>query len=108
MTASTSSPRRAATEVVDGVRAAAREGRPAQRRGLWVSYLSPYALELALGAPHDTDTSDAPDAAAPRPDWVGLDLQHGAIEVADAIGLCASSNGTASPSSRACRATTRR
>ncbi len=61
------------------MRTAAREGRPAQRRGLWVSYLSPYALELALGAPHDT--------GGPRPDWVGLDLQHGAIEVADVIGL---------------------
>jgi 4-hydroxy-2-oxoheptanedioate aldolase len=50
---------------VEMVRAAARERRPAQQRGFWVSYLSPYGLEVAL------------DAA---PDWVGLDLQHGDLD----------------------------
>ncbi len=64
MTASTP-PESAAAQAVEAVRASARDGRPAQRRGFWVSYLSPYALEIAL------DT---------RPDWVGLDLQHGDLE----------------------------
>ena len=51
---------------VETVRAAGRERRPARRGGLWVSFLSPYALEVALDA-----------GPGVLPDWVGLDLQHG-------------------------------
>lgn len=65
-----------ATELVDAVRAAGREGRPAQRRGLWVSFLSPYALEVALDA--------GPEVV---PDWIGLDLQHGDLDVSHVAGL---------------------
>lgn len=41
-------------------------------RGLWLSCLTPFALELA-------------DLAGV--DWLGVDLQHGALEVADLPGL---------------------
>ena len=61
---------------VDTVRAAGRERRPAQRRGLWVSFLSPYALEVALDA--------GPGAV---PDWIGLDLQHGDLDTTHVAGL---------------------
>lgn len=61
---------------VDAVRSAGRAGRPAQRRGLWVSFLSPYALEVAL---------DAGRRAVP--DWIGLDLQHGDLDTTHVAGL---------------------
>jgi 2-keto-3-deoxy-L-rhamnonate aldolase RhmA len=41
-------------------------------RGLWLSATNPYALELL----HPR-----------RADWVGLDLQHGALDLAAAVGL---------------------
>ncbi len=63
-------------ELVDAVRTAGRERRPAQRRGLWVSYLSPYALEVAL----DADPGSVPD-------WIGLDLQHGDLDPSYVAGL---------------------
>ena len=65
-----------AQEFVEAVRAAGRESRPAQLRGLWVSYLSPYALEVALDA-----------GAGAVPDWVGLDLQHGDLDTSHVAGL---------------------
>lgn len=72
MTPTTPPPGSSAARSVDAVRAAGRDGGPAQRRGFWVSYLSPYALEIALD---------------PRPDWVGLDLQHGDLMPHDVAGL---------------------
>lgn len=42
------------------------------RQGLWVSYLSPYALEITAGW---------------GPDWIGIDLQHGDLELHDLPGL---------------------
>jgi 4-hydroxy-2-oxoheptanedioate aldolase len=42
------------------------------RRGLWVSYLDPYGLEVASGC---------------GADWVGVDLQHGNLEPHDLPGL---------------------
>jgi 4-hydroxy-2-oxoheptanedioate aldolase len=76
----TAAARPAQTETVDAIRAAGREGRPAQRRGLWVSYLTPYALEIAL-------SGFAGDDAGRGPDWLGIDLQHGAVEVSEVPGL---------------------
>jgi 2-keto-3-deoxy-L-rhamnonate aldolase RhmA len=60
------------SDLVTAVREAARSRRPAKRRGFWVSYLSPYALEAAL---------------TPGVAWVGLDLQHGDIDAGDVAGL---------------------
>jgi hypothetical protein len=60
--------------------AAAGEG-DGLRRGLWLSYLDPYGLEVAAGC---------------GADWVGVDLQHGNLEphalpgllrVAESVGL---------------------
>lgn len=42
------------------------------RRGLWLSYLDPYGLEVATGC---------------GADWVGVDLQHGNLELHDLPGL---------------------
>ncbi|MGC5585854.1 HpcH/HpaI aldolase family protein [Ornithinimicrobium sp. W1665] len=42
------------------------------RRGLWLSFLDPYGLEVATGC---------------GPDWVGVDLQHGNIETHHLPGL---------------------
>lgn len=42
------------------------------RRGLWVSFLDPYGLEVVLGS---------------GVDWLGLDLQHGNLEPSDVPGL---------------------
>lgn len=42
------------------------------RRGLWVSFLDTYGLEVALGS---------------GVDWLGLDLQHGNLEPSDVPGL---------------------
>ena len=41
-------------------------------QGLWLSFLTPFALELA-------------DVAGV--DWLGVDLQHGDLEVRDLAGL---------------------
>ncbi|MGC5585401.1 HpcH/HpaI aldolase family protein [Ornithinimicrobium sp. W1665] len=51
--------------------AAAGEGE-GLRRGLWVSFLNPYGLEVVVGS---------------GVDWVGLDLQHGDLEPTDVPGL---------------------
>lgn len=45
---------------------------PGLRRGLWVSFLSPYGLEVSLAA---------------GADWLGVDLQHGDLDVPDIPGL---------------------
>ncbi|MGB3858627.1 MAG: aldolase/citrate lyase family protein [Ornithinimicrobium sp.] len=42
------------------------------RAGLWVSYLDPYGLEVVSGC---------------GPDWIGVDLQHGNLELAALPGL---------------------
>lgn len=42
------------------------------RRGLWLGYLDPYGLEVALGC---------------GVDWIGVDLQHGNLEPRDLPGL---------------------
>ena len=59
-------------DVVHRLRQAAANGRPAGLRGLWVSFLSAYGLEVA---------------ASCGADWLCLDLQHGDLEVADVAGL---------------------
>lgn len=64
--------RRTVRDEVAAIRSAAGGGQPAGRRGFWVSFLSPYGLEVAL------DT---------RPDWVALDLQHGDLDIAGVSSL---------------------
>lgn len=61
-----------ARDVRATLRAAADDGEPALRSGLWVSFLGPYGLEVA-----------APGGA----DWLGIDLQHGDLDVEDVPGL---------------------
>lgn len=54
------------------LRAAATGEGDGLRRGLWLSYLDPYGLEVAVGC---------------GADWIGVDLQHGNIEPRDLPGL---------------------
>ena len=42
------------------------------RRGLWIGFLDPYGVEVAVGSGMD---------------WLGVDLQHGNLEVRDLPGL---------------------
>lgn len=42
------------------------------RRGLWLTFLTPYGLELSASA---------------RIDWLGVDLQHGDLRLDDLAGL---------------------
>jgi len=52
-----------------------RAGGPARtcRRGLWLTFLSPFGLEVA--------------AAADGAEWIGIDVQHGDLELADVAPL---------------------
>jgi 2-keto-3-deoxy-L-rhamnonate aldolase RhmA len=52
-----------ASGFVDGLRA----GTLATSRGLWVTFLSPFGLEVAAGS---------------GADWIGVDLQHGDLDLA--------------------------
>lgn len=54
------------------LRAAAAGGGPALRQGLWLTFLGPYGLEVA---------------ASGGADWLGVDLQHGDLDVSDVPGL---------------------
>ena len=54
------------------LRAAAAGGGPALRRGLWLTFLGPYGLEVA---------------ASGGADWLGVDLQHGDLDVSDVPAL---------------------
>ncbi len=51
-------------------------GPPAGLRGLWVTLLSPFGVEALV-----------PAAADSRLDWIGLDLQHADLGVADVAAL---------------------
>ncbi len=57
-----------------GFAAELRAGGPARarRRGLWVTFLSPFGLEVA---------------AACGAEWIGIDVQHGDLEIADVAPL---------------------
>lgn len=60
-----------------GLRARASDGGPpAGLRGLWVTMLSPFGIEALLPAATDSGL-----------DWIGLDLQHGDLRVADVAAL---------------------
>jgi 2-keto-3-deoxy-L-rhamnonate aldolase RhmA len=59
-------------DVTGRLRAATSPTGTGLRRGLWVSFLGAYGLELAV-------TSGA--------DWVGIDLQHGDLQPSDVPGL---------------------
>ena len=61
-------------DLVLALRSGAAVGEPQARRGLWVGFLSAYGLEAALGEP---------TARAGAIEWVGLDLQHGDLDLAD-------------------------
>ncbi len=54
------------------LRAAAADGGPGLRQGLWVTFLGPYALEVATSG---------------GADWLGVDLQHGDLDLGDVPGL---------------------
>jgi len=70
------------------------------RRGLWVSFLSAYGLEAALGGPPpggsaygdkaDGDQTGGDQTGGDQSGgihWLGLDLQHGDLDLADVIPL---------------------
>jgi 4-hydroxy-2-oxoheptanedioate aldolase len=65
-----------ASDFVPMLHASAAERVPSGRRGLWVSFLSAYGLEVVLGA-----------RRADGIDWIGLDLQHGDLGLGDVIPL---------------------
>lgn len=56
----------------DELRGAAAQGRPSGKRGLWLSFLDAFGLEVSV---------------LTSADWVGVDLQHGALEPSDVPGL---------------------
>ena len=58
--------------VTERLRAATSPTGTGLRRGLWVSFLSAYGLEIAAGS---------------GADWLGVDLQHGDLEPSDVPGL---------------------
>jgi len=49
-----------------------RAGGRAGRRGLWLTFLSPFGLEVAGGC---------------GAEWIGIDVQHGDLELADVAPL---------------------
>jgi 4-hydroxy-2-oxoheptanedioate aldolase len=49
-----------------------RAGGGAGRRGLWLTFLSPFGLEVAGGC---------------GAEWIGIDVQHGDLDVADVAPL---------------------
>ena len=96
----------AASDLVSALRTAAVDRRPSARRGLWVSFLSAYGLEAALGglplggtaygnnkaggdpaSDHPAGGDQAGGDQAGGIDWLGLDLQHGDLNLADVIPL---------------------
>lgn len=56
----------------DDLRAAAADRRPSGKRGLWLSFLDAYGLEVSV---------------LTAADWLGVDLQHGVLEPGDVPGL---------------------
>jgi len=79
-----------ASDLVAMLRAAAADRMPSGRRGLWVTLLSAYGLEAVLGARRAApDTSGAATTAtgADAIDWIGLDLQHGELDLGDVVPL---------------------
>ena len=90
----------AASDLVSALRTAAADRRPIGRRGLWVSFLSAYGLEAALGGPPpggsaygdkaDRDQTGGDQTGGDQAGgihWLGLDLQHGDLDLADVIPL---------------------
>lgn len=62
-----------ASDLATTLRSAAGDGQPGVRRGLWLSFLGPYGVEVVVGT---------------RPDvleGVGLDLQHGDLQLDDVV-----------------------
>ena len=77
-----------ASDLVPMLRAPDADRVPSRRRGLWVSFLSAYGLEAVLGTRRSAPgTSDAVTAAtgADAIDWMGLDLEHGDLDLGDVI-----------------------
>jgi 4-hydroxy-2-oxoheptanedioate aldolase len=74
-----------AADLAATLRAAAADRNPSGRRGLWVSFLSAYGLEAALGAERREGHASGSGAAAIA--WVGLDLQHGDLGLDDVVPL---------------------
>ena len=90
----------AAFDLVSTLRTAAADRQPTARRGLWVSFLSAYGLEAALGGlpPGGSVYSDQPQGDQRDGDpagnersggiqWLGLDLQHGDLDPHDVVPL---------------------
>jgi 4-hydroxy-2-oxoheptanedioate aldolase len=75
----------AAADLVPALRSAAADRNPSGRRGLWISFLSAYGLEAVLGARLDSAADAGGGAAAIE--WVGLDLQHGDLDLHDVVPL---------------------
>jgi 4-hydroxy-2-oxoheptanedioate aldolase len=57
---------------VSGFAAEMRAGGEGPRRGLWLTFLSPFGLELAGGC---------------GAEWIGIDVQHGDLDIADVAPL---------------------
>lgn len=84
-----------ASDLVSTLRASAADRVPSNRRGLWVTFLSAYGLEAVLGARRTASdwtraASGTTEAATTATgvdgiDWIGLDLQHGDLHLAEVI-----------------------
>jgi len=80
----------AASDLVSALRTAAADRRPMGRRGLWVSFLSAYGLEAALGGPPPGGSASGDQAGGDQAggiQWLGLDLQHGDLDLANVVPL---------------------
>lgn len=60
------------SDLLDTLRTSAAGQGPGLRKGLWLTFLSPYGLEVAAGS---------------GVDWIGVDLQHGDVEMSAVPGL---------------------
>jgi 4-hydroxy-2-oxoheptanedioate aldolase len=79
-----------ASDLVSMLRASAADRAPSGWRGLWVSFLCAYGLEAVLGArrsARETSGAATPTSDADAIDWIGLDLQHGDLDLGDVVPL---------------------
>jgi 4-hydroxy-2-oxoheptanedioate aldolase len=85
----------AASDLAPALRTAATDGAPSVSRGLWLSFLSAYGLEAVLtGAGASILSTERSGATAGSAGdggggvgWIGLDLQHGDLDVVDVVPL---------------------
>lgn len=82
----------AASDLAHALRTAAADRTPSVSRGLWLSFLSAYGLEAVLTGVSASAARDGATGGPTRGDgggmgWLGLDLQHGDLDLGDVVPL---------------------